>query len=71
MFLPIQTMVHDDEDSANNDKKELSRIPETRNMADNVKKELYFNEKQTLWAKQKLSKPSLRKEIFVPVDDSK
>ena len=36
-----------------------------------LKKELYFSEKQKIWAKQKLSEPSSRKEIFVPVDDLK
>ena len=40
-------------------------------MPDDVKKELYFNEKQKIWAKQELSEPSSRKQIFVPVDDLK
>ena len=40
-------------------------------MPDDVKKELYFNEKQKIWAKEKLSEASSRKEIFVPVNDLK
>ena len=67
--VPTDSDDGDDEDSAKNDKKELNCILETRNMPDDVKKELYFNEKQKIWAKQKLSKPSSRKEIFVPVND--
>ena len=40
-------------------------------MPDDVKKELYFNEKQKIWAKEKLSEASSRQEIFVPVNDLK
>ena len=49
--VPTHSDDGDDEDSANNDNKELNRNLETRNMPDDVKKELYFNEKQELWAK--------------------
>ena len=69
--VPTHSNDGDDEDSADNDKKELNRILETRNMPDDEKKELYFNEKQKIWAKQKLSEASSRKEIFVPVNDLK
>ena len=69
--VPTHSNDGGDEDSADNDKKELNRVLKTRNMQDDVKKELYFNEKQKIWAKQKPSEPSSRKEIFLPVDDLK
>ena len=48
--VPTHSDDGDDEDSANNDKKKLNRILETQNMPDDVKQELYFNEKQKIWA---------------------
>ena len=61
--VPTHSNDGDDEDSADNDEKELNCILETQNMPDHVKKELYFNEKQKIWAKEKLSKAGSRKEV--------